>query len=462
MTNATKEAPPKAFAPTTAFDSTTRKKRRVESKMSFTHVRDRLLNEAKRTKDLLVPYKDLHAEATEVKPGEFALMIRAKGHGAYRMYEPVLDQVCNHCTIDDRRTLSGAYLGRMLEFGDNESVIELAAENINRWFAMRSGEHHKTRKGAPIKDGEKRVLLRLLADDKGEYIARAMLSDRYMVIPNSQLILTAFNIINGKDGRAGDFASHNSAARGAVMFDWAHSPFELKLGFVNPSFAFDMRNPEKGVTEAKVVDMPDGGHGFMYAGGTVAYQPGTNHKDPGHHWVMPAAFISNSETGGGSASVEMAILEGICENSAKLSAFTRRHVGTRQVTLDEYESDSTQKKYIELVGSQFADALRQVFDIKKFEENCRRFLGLFDQTVASVEEVTKWALQQVQALDLLNDALKAYVPFNPGRDSVGDVQRALTNIAQDQPEDKAQRLNSLAGDILSGDIKVKKELLLVS
>jgi len=457
---------PVAFAGTDEFTTSTRKQRRVERKLSFHDVRDRLLDEGRRAKDLLVPYKDLRAGVRQVAENQFVLTLNIKGHGAYRVYEPVLDQISHHCSMDDARTLPTSYLRTMLSYGDSEPTVLLAAENINRWLTARSGEHHKNRKGQPIRDGEKRVRVRLLMSingpDKGEYVCRALLSDRYLVIPNAQLILTAFNVVTGNDGKAGSLVEAASAARGAVMFDWAHTPFELNMGFVNPMFAMDLRHPEKGVVTAQTSEMEGGGHAFLYPGASKAYRPGYPQRDPDHHWVMPAAFISNSETGGGSASVETSLLEAVCENTAKLVAYSRRHTGARQVSLEDYESESTQRKYIELIGSQFADSLRQVFDVKKFEENCRRFLGLFDLGVTNVEETTKWMLQQAQALDLLGDALKAYEQFNPGRNSVGDVQRVLTNIAQEQPAAKADRLNALAGDLLSGEIKVKKDLLVTA
>jgi hypothetical protein len=86
-------------------------------------------------------------------------------------------------------------------------------------------------------------------------------------------------------------------------------------------------------------------------------------------------------------------------------------------------------------------------------------LGLLDTQVSSVEEATKWALQSTQSLDLLSDCLAAYEQFNAGKDTIGDVQRALTNVAQDQAHDKAERLMGFAGDLLSGDVTPVKAVL---
>lgn len=431
-----------------------RKKRRMQPNMSFRDVLDRLMDENKRSKDFLVPYRDLRAQAVE-QDGHHRLMLSIKGAGQFAVCEPVLDQISTHCMLDGSRTLPTAYLKLLLEDKTNRKAVEMAAANVNHWLERRSGEFYRNRKGEPIRDGEKRARVRLIATDAAEYVCRALLSDKYLVLPNAQLLTTVVNVITGKDGKAGDLAETASAVRGAVLFDWSHNMFELNVGVVNPMFAMDLKHPERGVVQAT----PSTSGTFLYPGARHAYTPGQPFKDPNSHWVMPAAFITNSETGGGSATVEMSLLEAVCENSSKLSAFSRRHIGSRQVSVDGYESENTQRKYIELIGSQFADAMRQVFDIKKFEENCLRMLGLFSQDIVSVEETTKWILQQAQALDLLNDALRAYEQFTPGKNSVGDVQRAITNIAQEQVPAKADRLTSLAGDLVSGDVSVAKHLL---
>lgn len=450
-----------AFAPTQTMYETTARKRRKVSGAKTDEILKALEDQQKRAKDLLVPYRQLKAVVIKHDDTfQLGLSVEDKNKASkFRIYEPVVDQICVHTSINDSRTLPGAYLSRMLQDQHDESLVKLAAENVNRWLEKRAGEHRKNRKGENVVNGEKQCLVRLLCDNKGEYLVRALLSDRYFTLPNLAIIMAAFTAITGKDGKDGEIASATSVVRGAVMFDWALTPFDLDMGFMNPRFAFDLKHPDKGVIEVEdIIENGSSGHTFVYAGGHK-YTPGQKPDDDGTHMVMPAAFISNSETGGGSASVEMSLLEQYCENSARLSAFSRRHTGQRIVKIEDYESDITRKNTVKLVTSQFTDAMRQVFDMKEFEKNCRSFLGLFDKDIKSVEETSKWALTEIGALDLLKDVMNVYEQFNRGRNTLGDVQRGLTAIAQDQPIDKANKMMTFAGDLLTGDAQIPNDLL---
>lgn len=255
-----------------------------------------------------------------------------------------------------------------------------------------------------------------------------------------------------------------TAVNGARAFDWHLDPFRFELGFVNPGYAFDLRNPDKGVfqCEAKKDD-----HGWVYpGGGTLDMQKGWTGRlgegDKSQHLVFPACFISNSETGGGSASVEMSFMEAVCLNTARLGQnVTRRHLGGLMETADDYTSDETKKKIREAWLLTMADSMKQVFDEKKFEENCKAFLGLASIEIKDVKKVTEHLISAIPGADaLLDEVLKAYGQFNAGRNTVLDVQRALTTVAQDQPFEKATKLEKIAGALITGEVKVGKEMLL--
>ena len=233
--------------------------------------------------------------------------------------------------------------------------------------------------------------------------------------------------------------------------------------FRSPAVAFDLKNPDKGLIrcEAKTDD-----HGWVYpGGGSFDLQKGWTGRlgegDKSQHLVFPACFISNSETGGGSASVEMSFMEAVCLNTARMGqSITRRHLGGLMETADDYTSDETKKKVREAWLAMMADSMKQVFDEKKFEENCKAFLGLASIEIKDVKKVTEHLISAIPGADaLLDDVLKAYGQFNTGRNTVLDVQRAITTVSQEQPHEKAVKLEKIAGGLITGEVKVPKDML---
>lgn len=361
---------------------------------------------------------------------------------------------CNITKIGDHAGVPWAYIKRLLTDDRDQQLVNLAAVNLNEFYERRSGEMHT--RGKKV---QKQVFVRALKNEQGVPVVRAMLSDKYFVLNNLDIALTALAIVT-KTGDGG------TAAKDARAFDWHLDPFRFELGFVNPGVAFDLKNPDKGLIrcEGKRDD-----HGWVYPGGGSfdlgkGWTGRLGEGDKSQHLVFPACFISNSETGGGSASVEMSFMEAVCLNTARLGqSVTRRHLGGLMETADDYTSDETKRKLRETWLSVMADSLKQVFDEKAFEENCRKFLGLATQEIKDVKKVTEHLISAIPGADaLLDEVLKAYNQFTTGKNTVMDVQRALTSVAQDQPYEKAAKLETIAGRLITGEIKVGKELLLTS
>jgi len=111
------------------------------------------------------------------------------------------------------------------------------------------------------------------------------------------------------------------------------------------------------------------------------------------------------------------------------------------------------------------DAMKQVFSMESFEENCKKFLKLKDVALKSnvVKEVTEELLKAIPGGEgLLEDVLKSYEQFTSGIDSAFDVQRALTRVAQDQNYDKQSALEELGGALASGEKKIADKFLAVT
>lgn len=442
------------------------RKQRKASIRPINELIDDIKKQNERIDDRLVPFSQLRAaviptkhdetlseEGIEATPTNFGIRFKV-GEEEMPFYESVITQACGITKIGDNAGVPSAYIKRLLNDDRDQQLVALAATNLNEFYSRRSGEMHT--RGKKV---EKQVFVRALKNEQGVPIVRALLSDKYFVLNNLDIALTALAIVT-KTGDGG------TAAKDARAFDWHLDPFRFELGFVNPGVAFDLKNPEQGLIrcEGKRDD-----HGWVFPGGgsfdlNRGWIGRLGEGDKSQHLVFPACFISNSETGGGSASVEMSFMEAVCLNTARLGInATRRHLGGLMESADDYTSDETKKKVREAWLAMMADSLKQVFDEKTFEDNCRKFLGLATQEIKDVKKVTEHLISAIPGADaLLDEVLKAYNQFNAGKNSVLDVQRALTTVAQDQPYEKAAKLETIAGKLVTGDIKVGKEHLLAA
>lgn len=448
---------------------TARRRRTISHQPVATFVKELQVTQAK-AKDFLVPYGNLRVKV--VSEDHFGhdgvstvhkLVLRltdveidGKKHDELQVpfYEHVLGHISTH-TGTETAGVPIAYLRRLLANSSDSAFVHLAAANVNEWLSRRSGEMHT--KGAK---GVKCVLVRTFFEDDGRYYCRAIVSDRYFPLRTLDMVTIALGVVLGKTGDAG---IDQTAARDAWMFDQRISVEEVNVGFVNPRYAFDLRHPSEGIITAERVTMSgDGIPTFHYPGGS-AYTLGGKWvgSSRDQHLVLPAARISNSETGGGSAVIEPMMLEVMCINGMTLmKAMRRNHLGGLMESADIYESDSTRKKKLEVVLSQMSDAMKQVFDLKNFEENCKKFLGLTEMKIKDVKETAAHLLSAIPGGDgLLEDFLKSYEQFTVGVDTLFDVQRGLTNVAQDLDFSKQTAIESLAGSLVLGAAKVPERLL---
>lgn len=340
-------------------------------------------------------------------------------------------------------------------------LVCLAVANVQELLSRRYGEKHTRGKTGE----EKAVFVRTFRTDDG-YKCRAILSDRYFPLRTLDMVTIALGLATGKlGGNKGD--GGDSAITGAFMFDQHLSVQGCTAGFVNPSFAFDLRNPDRGVLHAERVTTGSNGQPVFHYPGGASYALGGQfnmpHDGPRQHLVLPAARISNSETGGGSAEIQPMLFETICTNGmVGQRAMRRAHHGSIMEEANEFESDETKKKKMEVVISMMTDTLKQVFSMKNFESNCRRFLNLKDAELKAdrVKEFTEHLLSAIPGGDgLLDDVMKAYEQFTAGVDTLFDVQRGLTNVAQDQEFAKQTAIESLAGSLVLGEAKVPERLL---
>lgn len=308
------------------------------------------------------------------------------------------------------------YYSSMLEKGAGD----LLATNLNYWRAAQAGEG-------------KKHLIRLIDDQ-----IRAVLSDRYRPISHLDVLTTAIQVITGQDGATGVEKPH---ARGAICFGWDISP--TRLSVANPTLQVDLKHPEKGVQHNPAgrynPDAP--GHGWVRAG----------EKTGDAHWVFPAAFLNNSETGHGGLSVEVGLYEAVCDNAARIGTnLAQRHLGRQLDETDEYVSAETFKKENVLIFAKVADVVRNAFDPELLAGNVQKMAGL-----AKIEVDVKEAVNAIVELPGMTDGLRddifaAYSPLG-AKDTLLDVQRAVTAAAhavRETDPEKAIELEKLGGAII--------------
>lgn len=444
------------------------RKQRQASIKPITELIDEIKQQNERIDDRLVPFSQLRTavvatkhdekvteEGVEAEPTNFGIRFKV-GEEEMPFYESVIQQACNITSIGDKAGVPAAYIKRLLNDDRDQQLVNLAAVSLNEFYERRSGEMHT--RGKKV---QKQVFVRSLKNEAGVPVVRALLSDKYFVLNNLDIAVNALAIVT-KTGDGG------TAAKDARAFDWHLDPFRFELGFVNPGVAFDLKNPEQGLIRC---DGKQDDHGWVYSGGGSfdlrnGWQGRLGEGDKSQHLVLPAARISNSETGGGSAEIQPMLFETICTNGVVFAkAMKRTHVSSIISEADEYESDGTKKKAMEWVISKMTDALKQVFDLNSFQDNCRKFLKLKDTELKSdrVKEVSEFLLSAIPGGDgLLDDILKSMEQFTPGRTTLLDVTRAITSVAQDQPHDRQAAMEELAGTLTDGGLTVPERHLLAA
>ena len=364
-------------------------------------------------------------------------------------------------------TIPAGYLKVLLDNSGDFEDVQMAATNLNHWFAKRGGETH-SRKGKNH-GAMRRLFVRALETDvdSGDFVLVGLASDSYMPLDSADIVASALGICGGAV-KIEDGTGDNSAVDSIRVFDAMVSPYGVKLGLFNPGVAFDIRNPDQGIIRG-TFERRNGSDSWVYPNG-ARYTPGEAYGRTGgltgsgsDHLIFPACKISNDESGGGSAQVQFMIFEQACNNGMVLNkAIKRAHVSNLVTEANEYESLRTRKKKQSLIVSMMQDAVSQVFNVKDFEQNARAFLGLAQVAVANVEDCFSYVNEELGTESLLNDMLKAYEQFNPGQDTLLDVQRAITTVSQTQKEHVAESLEAFAGTIVERGSKALPKDLLVT
>lgn len=302
------------------------------------------------------------------------------------------------------------------------------------------------------------MLLRLLkGDEAADGVLRAVLSPRYKIIDNLDVLLAVMDGLRKAGVNAlpdvSDLTERRMHVRFSVPGIAAYAP-QLLAGYRSP---FDGPG---GVQRAGNGDRPgmklEAGH---FGAGpqalaralAAAKREGQDYP-PGQEPVVFAGLkVTNSDVGEGARSIAPEIVVQICGNRLTLTASADRavHLGSQKDEGIIQWSAATMEKELQLITSQAADAVRQFLTPEWFLGKVTEIEALAGVPVGKPEDVIKdvskaAGFTQGEAADILAHF------FRGGSFTAGGVANAVTSVSQTlESADRAAELDAKAVEVMA-------------
>jgi hypothetical protein len=283
-----------------------------------------------------------------------------------------------HLQLAEKLGIPKKYYDRMRESGK----IELLADNINAWL-----------------HGKERRLLRIL-DGK----IRAILSDRYRIIDNYDLVFLALDEFKEKQT--------------VEIYRIDLTEMMLYLKAIDRTLTAEIREED------------------IVCGGLI---------------------LRNSEVGASALRVEPFILRRVCSNGLILQHSLKKiHLGRQTLETDFVTwSDETRKLEDKALWSKVRDVIRATFDKQVFRSWVKR---LRESVWIGIEEPIEAVNNIVKHLGL-NEEQKSQLLMHFSEHTKYGLINAVTNLASETKNVEAQiRLEEFAGKILEAPLKNFEEL----
>lgn len=428
-----------------------------------------------RSKDFLVPYKNLRCAAA-IKQVLAADGVEDRHHLVLRLsevpeigevelslYEHVLTQLCQQTAIGDKSGVPTMYLKRLLSDNADRNLVSLAVVNVQELLGRRYGEKHtRGREGE-----EKAVFVRTFRMEDGSLRCRALLSDRYFPIRTLDMVMIALGLASGKIVPKDSGA--DSAITGAFMFDQHVSVTGCTAGFVNPNYAFDLKNPDRGIICAENVTTGEGGQPVFHYPGGASYALGGQFNmpldGPKQHLVLPACRISNSETGGGSADIQPMLFEPSTHNCFVMLEAKRHRRPCWVAEQIAVTNRHSQSSVIEAQVKAISEGVARALSLSLFRRNAQRINALSRMALKSgrLRHALEYAIRFIPNNEqLLMPLLRSRHGLSTNRVTALDVVRALANVAQNQPHAVQIGLEELCGEFAFGEKTLPQSYLIDS
>lgn len=350
--------------------------------------------------DVIVPASKLTSERAQLVVSGAEPLIEDDGvTDVDGTYTPTV--VCDE-QIAEKLSIPVGYLKRM-----RAERPDLYDANVNGWL---HGVLDPEQQRMIDRDPRKFMLRTFKGDDDGPGIARALLSDRYNIVDNLDVLMATLAGVRDAGVSAivqsCDLTDRRMYARIVAPEVQALAPTLLK-GYRSP---FDQGGRRAG------------------AAGNVLGAPGHEYRED----VVFAGFeVSNSETGGGAFTITPRIVVMICDNGLTITKDALRsvHVGGK---LDEGVinwSAETQRKSLELVTAQTRDAVSTFLDveymtsvIERIEADAATPIERPDDTIKAIGKTLRYSEAEVDGI--LDHFIRG------GQMTAGGVLNAVTSYAQ--------------------------------
>ncbi|MBI1758014.1 MAG: hypothetical protein HYR62_02080 [Actinobacteria bacterium] len=365
----------------------------------------------------------LHIADTEPQLGEDGVTMTA---GRYRP-TAIADE-----GIAEKLGIPIAYLRRL-----RTQRPDLYDGNVNGLLHGRSRRRADGSSDMTHEPDSRSFLVRCFRGDEGEEgVARAVLSDRYGIVDNLDVLTAALAGIRAADVNVQiegcDLTDRRMYVRVVSPQVTAMAP-TLLAGYRNP---FD--DPE--------IEAQRNGGWTLEQARAAAGREGLGH-DPGAEPIVFAGWVlSNSETGDGAFSITPRITVQVCRNGLTITrdAMRRVHLGSRLDDGVVRWSADTQRKNLELITAQARDAVATFLDRSYLE----RIVGQIEEDagrqVRQPEKTVQLVAKKLMFDEATRDGILAHF-VRGGQATAGGLVNAITSFAQTIDDaDKAFAVESAA------------------
>lgn len=287
-----------------------------------------------------------------------------------------------------------------------------------------------------VRPGDERSFMgRFFTNGEGDGVARALLSDRYNVIDNYDVLLSALSGIR----EAGvNVEVRNCDLTDTRMYVKLHSPDVAALA---PTLLKDYRNP---FADPDVEAQRH--HGDIERWRRIAAREGQGYER-GEEPVIHAGFrLSNSEVGSGAYTLTPELLVKICKNGLVLPALSSRsvHLGTKMSEGIVQWSDDTQQKQLELIKAKTSDAVKHFLSPQFLAQQVAEIEAVAGKPVEKPVEVIK---NLGKALSFSQDEQDGILDhfIRGGQRTAGGILQSITSFSQTVADaDRADQLDCVA------------------
>lgn len=332
--------------------------------------------------------------------------------------------------LSGKLNIPRAYLRRM-----RETAPDLVAANVNGWLHGRRSLGEVVRPGA-----DRKFLVRLFRGENGPGVARAILSDRFGIMDNFDVVTAALEGIRaaGVDVDGEDISADLSDRK---MFMKVRVP---GIGVLADTLLDGYRSPFR---DAKVDEQRNHGWNLDRARQAAAAEGMTPEQEK---LVYAGLEIRNSEVGDGSFTIVPVLTINVCKNGLTITteALRRVHLGAKlEVGAIDWSSDTVSKAR-ELIVARTRDAvtsfLNPAFVQRMVDQITAQAVVELEKPQDTVEVVAKSLMFSAEETRGILDHF-----MRGGQMTAGGVMQAVTSFSQTLADaDRAHALDDAALQVL--------------